>query len=150
MPETTNIVPDVIEALRAAIASSVTGTTIASFVSSYDYRLADEERDGILGQWIPAPHVIVAPEMGDSTHAILRVRVSVKHDQEVSTLATHKEDARAVFDMLYAMGSLSVEIIDDVTLTFGILPQSFSVVGWERAGRAYQSTLSFSLAVNGP
>jgi hypothetical protein len=149
MATTTNIIPAVVEALRSHIALVVFGGNFASVSTGYDYRHVDEERDGILGLHLPVPACIVSEVEGGSSHAVTRMSVVVRHDQEVSTIDEHTADARTVTDAMYALSSstFDADITDSLTKTFTIVPTSFSPISTTKEGRGFETRLEFSVVV---
>ena len=138
----TAILPNVVEAIRAHLASAVVGSTVASFNSYEDYRHLDEERDGILGLHIPVPCVIVSADAGGSDNVSARITVTVRHSAESSTLAVHNSDTRLVTDALYAITGLTEATVGRI---FSILRETFSAIGFQRQGRAYETSVSFEV-----
>ena len=150
MASNTNILPNLIEAVRAYVAG-LTGISFAgSVVGQSDYRIADEERDGILGLHLPIPAVIVS--CAQSSFDLLEnpciqadVTVTVRHSQEGDTYAQHLTEAGIVHDGLWDQVALAAAVEADAKLVLSDI--TYGSVGFQRSSRAYESTINFNVTV---
>ncbi len=140
-----HIVPDLVEAVRSYLAASLVTPTgnFSAVVGHNDYRLADEEGDGVLGRYIPTPHLVVSAELQDSeTPVQCRVTITVRHSIEESTVTAHDADAEAAIDLMLA------KVTADITAdgqAFRCLDHGQTGPSFQRQGRAYETTFGMGV-----
>lgn len=150
MAGNTPIITNLVDAVRDYIAA-VSGIGFASTVITQDdYRMADEERDGLLGLHIATPAVIVscaqAPfDLTENPCIQAEVSVLVRHSIEQDTLATHQTETGIVFNALWDQAALGT-YIDNVS-TLVLSDAQFGGLSFQRNGRAYESTITLSITV---
>jgi len=150
MGANTNIIPNLVTAIVNYITAQ-SGIGFAETVTDQsDYRLADEERDGILGQYIPVPAVIVSCgqanfDLPENPCINADVSVLVRHSIESSTYATHLADVAIVHDGLWDQAALAAHVNTADGLVFSHV--TYSSIGFQRVGRAFESTIIFNITV---
>jgi hypothetical protein len=149
MPSNTSILTNLVEVVGNYV-SAISSTGISTFVTQDDYRIIDEDADGVLGRHIPVPCAIVSCQLGaselpENPCINADVTVLVRHSMEVSTVAVHQAAATAVFDGLFDQAALFAYIGTDGRLvcadvTYG--SQSFN-----RNNRALETSLTLNITV---
>jgi hypothetical protein len=149
MASNTSILNNLVEVVGNYV-SSIPSTGVGTVVTQDDYRIVDEDADGVLGRHIPVPCAIVscqqgAAELPENPCINADVTVLVRHSMEVSTVAVHQSAATAVFDGLFDQAALFTHINTDGRLvcadvTYG--QQSFN-----RNNRALETSLTLNITV---
>lgn len=124
----------------------------AVVVGGSDPRVTDEETYSVLGQHVPLPAVVVTVQDGplvDPNAPVYQptVRVTVRHSDLRSTVATHKAAAVLVAETLWNISELSAAIDASPVLTLtSVFPAGEE---FTKSGRALETTFSLNFIISG-
>lgn len=149
MPGNTSILTNLVEAV-ADYVSGISSTGLSGVVTQDDYRIVDEDADGVLGRHLPVPVAIVSCASGsfdlpENPCINADVTVLVRHSMEESTVAVHQDSATAIFDGLFDQAALFAHINADSRLVASDV--TYGTQMFTRNGRALESSITFNVTV---